>query len=234
MARENNGIITYNDAQFMVANLGFRFKIGGCPSTDRCMTRFEIDKYLATYDLSYQGYQNNQLVPYDRINRALYVQPRSPLTIGSSNGTINIEIETFKSFTISRNVGWLTLSANFGTSDETVIATYLRNNSGSTRSAIVTIDAVGEIYELVINQLEAPGVPVTIISVGYNVSSSASACDNHPSSSVYIASGGDLFYDQIYNSSSGTTKAPSGWYSDGSTVREWSGTGWVGGTEFCS
>jgi hypothetical protein len=233
MARQNNAMVTYNDAQFMVANNGFLFKIQGCPSTNQCMTKFEIDKYLVTDPSSYSAYANNQLVPFNRLNRGLLVQPSSPFSVGSSGSTFDVVIQSSTSWTITSNVGWLTFNTAFGSGNTTVITTFSTNGTGSTRTGTVTIESGSQTYILTVNQLAAAGVPVTLLTVGYNISSSSNACSNFALTTIYIATGGALFSSQIYSSSAGTTAAPSGFYSDGSGVKEWNGTGWIGLTEFC-
>jgi hypothetical protein len=233
MARQTNAMITYNDAQFMVANSGFLFKIQGCPSTNQCMTKSEIDKYLVTDPSSYTGYSNNQLVPFDKLNRGLSVQPFSPFGVFSSGSTFNVVIQSSTSWTIISNVGWLTFNTAFGSGNTTVITTFSTNGTGSTRTGTVTIEAGNQTYVLTVNQLSSAGVPVTLLTVGYNISSSSNACSNFALTTIYIATGGALFTAQIYSSSAGTTAAAAGFYSDGTGVREWNGTGWIGLTAFC-
>lgn len=73
-------------------------------------------------------------------------------------------------------------------------------------------------------------------SLGYGANST-SACNYDNSGTFYQNSdppGNFNFNDPLYNDSSGTTFAPSNWYSNGFSSREWSGTSWLGdGSPLC-
>lgn len=66
MAREVNAAITYSDAIYMVANENFSAK-QSMPSSNQCMIRSEIEKYLL-YQSDISDYATNELVPYHRLS----------------------------------------------------------------------------------------------------------------------------------------------------------------------
>lgn len=67
-------------------------------------------------------------------------------------------------------------------------------------------------------------------------STEADACSSTVSESVtiYQDSTSFNFNQDIFQNSSGTTFAQSGWYSNGSQVRFWGGSSWFGSTQLCS
>lgn len=79
------------------------------------------------------------------------------------------------------------------------------------------------------------GVPTTSISLGVGASST-SACSNFPTPVTrYIAPQGSDFISAtaIYTNSTGTILAAASWFSDGSVVREWNGSSFVGSSQLC-
>lgn len=66
MAREENAMITYDDARYMVANEDFSSK-QYISSSNECMVKSEINKYLL-YESDLSDYDNNQLVPYQMLS----------------------------------------------------------------------------------------------------------------------------------------------------------------------
>ena len=90
MARENNKMITFNDALFMVANEGFIQK-NFFVTSNNCMTKFDIEFYLFvdTTFSDFSSYQANQLVPYQKIQPLVY-----PLEFTHNETVISGDITT--------------------------------------------------------------------------------------------------------------------------------------------
>tara|TARA_R100000656_G_scaffold110072_2_gene82118 strand:+ start:567 stop:992 length:426 start_codon:yes stop_codon:yes gene_type:complete len=71
------------------------------------------------------------------------------------------------------------------------------------------------------------GVPTTSVTLGTSSSNAVGACQNYIFSPVtyYIPLGQTFpFATALYINSSGTTTAPSRWYSDGSNAKYWNGS----------
>lgn len=67
MARVTNAAITYNDANYMIANEGFTLA-GQYIASDRCLVRAAVELYFGNVDSSnFSSYANNRLVPYHLI-----------------------------------------------------------------------------------------------------------------------------------------------------------------------
>lgn len=64
MARVTNAAITYNDANYMIANEGFTL-IGTYKTGLECMSRSEIESYINADASNFSGYASNRLVPYN-------------------------------------------------------------------------------------------------------------------------------------------------------------------------
>jgi len=82
MARQTNAMISYNDAQDMVTIEGYAFN-QTIPVSDQCMNKVEIETYLFC-DIS-GTYDDNQLVPYNRISKRTPPTPSTTSFTMSSN-----------------------------------------------------------------------------------------------------------------------------------------------------
>lgn len=67
MARQTGAAITFNDAIYMVANEGFEAR-KTIPSSNKTMTKADIDEYLKTKPTLYSAYPTNKLVPYQLVS----------------------------------------------------------------------------------------------------------------------------------------------------------------------
>lgn len=233
MGRTGNSMITFDDANFMVQNEGFVQKVGGVLSGGRCMTKSEIESSLVVDPSSFSTYSSNQLVPYSRINRGLYITPLSPKNVVYNVGSFNVSIQASEEVSITFNDSWLNRVGNSVIiADTTQTITVQTNTEGASRNGTITFSTASQSLVYTVIQAGNPGVAVTLMSVGYNANSTT-ACNNYPNNTVYLENGTSFFFGRIYSDSSGLNLAPSGWYSDGSNRRFWTGTGWTGETEFC-
>jgi len=69
MARVANAMITYDDANYMIANEGFTL-IGTYTTGLNCMNKSEILAYMNADSSYFSSYVSNQLVPYNLLHPA--------------------------------------------------------------------------------------------------------------------------------------------------------------------
>lgn len=116
--------------------------------------------------------------------------------------------------------------------------------SGSTTSDTVTGLSAGTKYWFFIRALDAAGnytdskagsgttsSSVTAVSLASG-STTTAACTNLPITR-YIDTSDFISATKLWSNSAGTTFAPSGWYSNGSQVRNWTGTSFTGSAQLC-
>lgn len=85
MARQDNSIITYDDAIYMHNNEGFnKFKL--IPSSKECMTKSNVLEYLDIEIGKLDTLQTNQLVTYNRLSLPFYPFLRSYWGLGELSG----------------------------------------------------------------------------------------------------------------------------------------------------
>lgn len=234
MARETLAMTTFNDARYMNSNLDFKARTS-IPVSNECMTKSDIENYLYAHITG--TYSSNQLVPYNRIGRGLYVSITSK-SIGYSSGSFTFVVDFDSDFNITDNASWITCSPSSGTGQTTITATYALNPNTSSRPATITINAytIGQTATISVTQNANPGVAVDPISLAVG-SGTSNACSNYASNnrSTYYIEDGKTFLstNKLYTNSSGTTLAPSGIYTNGSNVRQWNGSIFTGFLDFC-
>lgn len=225
MARLTNAMITFNDAIYMRDNLGFRQKTA-IPSSDRCMTKSEIETYLYVYINNSASYSSNQLVAYDDISIGLYIEPYSSVSYNGASFTLNVDSNS-PITSVSSNSTWLSVSLGSTPGEYTVDCSASKNFDTSSRSATITVvNSNGESAQRTITQAANPGIDTDSVTVGFGTNQT-SACSAFTSNwTIKYIPEGETFASAsgIYDNSAGTVPASPGYYSDGSTVRYWNGS----------
>lgn len=234
MARSTNAMITFNDLDYMVDNLGFRAKIT-IPTSSKCLTRSALETYSHVYFTGLPAYSNNQLVPYNHIHRGLYVSAPSTINTSSSAQSFPFNLEVEGNWSISDDSGWITVSPSSGEDNQSNITVSLTSNGGSARSGTVTVHAIDadQYYYIDITQAAPTGVSVDPILCGYGASTAQQACVDYNDSPVtFYMNAGSTFYTatSIYINDPGTTKVPAGWVSNGTDARYWTGNNFTSQT----
>ena len=67
MARATGYMITYDDANYMIANEGFTL-VGTYTTGKACLNRSEIEAYMNADPSNFSSYASNRLVPYNLIS----------------------------------------------------------------------------------------------------------------------------------------------------------------------
>lgn len=80
MARATGYAITYDDANYMIANEGFTL-LGTHTTGLRCMTASVITAYMNAEPSNYSGYSSNQLVPYHLLSPPTCVNNAIPQNV---------------------------------------------------------------------------------------------------------------------------------------------------------
>jgi len=239
MSRVTNGIVTFADLAYMVANDGFKLKGSAVPSSNKCMTKSEIESYIYFDTDVIFSYDNNQLVPFQKITKGISLSITSPQNINFNGGTYSFDVISTTDFSISDNVAWLSLSPSSGiTGITTITATFNLNPNNSTRNANLRVTSLftGEILDLVLIQGANAGVPTDLVQLAFG-SSYGNACTEYSLgnvSSFFIPDGQTFeFATDLFINSNGATRAISGHYSDGSFSRFWIGSNFNAFTDLC-
>lgn len=234
MARSTNAMITFNDLDYMVDNLGFKAK-SAIPSSGQCMTKSDVEAYSYVYFTGSPAYSNNQLVPYNHIHRGLYVSAPSTINTASSAQSFTFNLEVEGNWSISDDSGWISVLPSSGEDNESGITVSLTQNTGSARSGTITVWGIdaNQFYYIDINQSAPSGVSVDPILLGYDVSTSQNACADYENAPfTYYINAGSNFYTAnfIYVNNPGVTKLPAGWVSNGTDARYWTGSNFTSQT----
>lgn len=148
----------------------------------------------------------------------------------SSSGSVSYVIISAQSWTASDNASWITLSSTSGSGNSGFTATLSANSSSSSRTGTITLTNSGGIS--VTATITQAGATVSYSSVSLRNSTNASSACTAPSSTYYVYSGESFTSaDDLFSNTSGK-RAASGWYSDGSLARYWSGSSF-GSSQLC-
>lgn len=83
------------------------------------------------------------------------------------------------------------------------------------------------------NSLQNCGGGLFDVDMGYDATSSSSACNDYPNNNFYMDDNSVALATVVYQDSSGLLSGASGWYSDGSDVRFWNGTTFTSSAQVC-
>lgn len=229
MARATNGMITYNDARYMVANEGYQYNDDSSllPATNQCMTKEVITNYLDVQILG--SYANNQLVPYNKIRKSMSIDVNDPLAISYLSGSRGGNLYSYSTWSSSRTETWISVSPTTGTFATTTELTFTwsQNNSGVPRTSTFTFDNGTEQLYLTFNQSTTPPPARTAIDLGRHGTVADSACINYTSfPKEYWIPAGQSFNTatELYASEAATSYVSAGYFSNGSGYRYWNGS----------
>lgn len=233
MARQSGKFITFNDLRFMINNEGL-FLRNNFTDSNYFVRKDALQNAIYADNQPINVYSANNYVTYDKVQTGIFANEPDPINVPYTAGNTSITVIAPNGFTITDNAAWLSFSPTSGLSGQEVTATFTLNTITSTRSATITLtdSSTGQTYVFTLTQAANPGVATTPVLLGYSNVNGGNSCI--AGSSTYYIPSGQIFdtATNLYTNSSGTNPAPSGYYSDMSIWRFWSGAAFTS-SGFC-
>ena len=230
MARVTNGIVTFNDLQYMVDNLNY-VQRNPIPSSHKCCNTVDIESHIYAFVNDF-GYTSNRRIPYQLIKPEIYLSSIAWLPNYTAQ-YFDFNIIYTGNWTITDNQSWISVSVTSGTDNYTANRiSILQNNSTSSRVGVMTITdaSTGATNTLTVTQGGFPPIATDSISLGYHVSYYPTACG--ASKTTYYIPAGQSWgaATALYTNSIGNSNAVAGWYAAdlafpaNDLCRYWNGT----------
>jgi len=180
MARATGYMITYDDANYMIANEGFTLT-GTYTTGLNCMNRSEIEAYMNADTSYFSAYATNRLVPYNLLHAVANTAPTFPTALTSSTQTstsITMNWVSTDDVGVTSQVLWWGTTAGGTTNSTTLSASAtsytLTGLNASTSYTFYILASDVEAFSTASNSLtqstvapdtEAPSVPQNVSAV---------------------------------------------------------------------
>ena len=212
MARVTNGIVTFNDLIYMVANNNYVLK-NTIPVSNKCCNAQDIEEHIyATVDDF--GYTSNRRIPFQLIKQEIYLSTIAWFPTYTAQ-YFDFNIQYSGSWVITDNASWLSINVTSGTGNLTgnrLVVT--QNNITSTRTGTMTITdaSTGASNTITVTQDAFPPIATDPVSLGYHASNYTTSCG--ASRTTYYIPDGQTWQSasKLYGNSIGNVNPPSGWY----------------------
>ncbi|MBW8242513.1 BACON domain-containing protein [Muricauda oceani] len=227
MAVPNTNTFSLNDVR---VELG----LGTTASLSACFAAAVESQFDDTYKGAKDRLSNFR--NYGAFVPTLTVSPTSR-RVSSSSGSFTVTVTSNTQWTVSESLSWVSISGASGINNDTFTVNYTTNSITQSRSGTITVTIVGggQSATISITQSAATGQTTYQVQLGYGTSQS-SACGfaiTNPDYYYLTGSSNLLNATGVYFNAPGTTKAPSGYYSDGGSFRYWNGNAFSGPAGLC-
>lgn len=235
MSRVLGYAVTGADLKYMVDFDGWVAKNYAALTGLQCFNKLDIELYMEAYVPD--TFLDNQLPTYGNFFKPAYTVPENSVFVANTAGSTAVTFYPTDSgaWTAVESASWFSLSVYSGSGATAVTVNYVANTTTSARNSIITFTDTnsGQDRLFLVQQAAAVGEDTDSVSVSGGGVSHADACSRYPSfaTTLYIPIGETWTGStptNLYSNSIGTIQAPSGYYSDGTLSRYWTGSSFSG------